>query len=369
LRRWSSQVTVVRRSVRTAASIVGLAMLGGCALPLIPATAPLAVVVWGAIGAEVLSGIGKEPAPGEPEPQALMLGQVRQVLTPAAVADGRIDPEGARVEDLAAWLSSLGLTPRQVGEGNVVVVQVAVGEMPGDMAPRRLFVPMLRGGLVVSPGDIVEARVRRERPGELVRVRPAGTPEADCRFVDLAGGLAVPDRLQSRALGDVRLSATLHCMGIEDQGWVRPAAFWVKSSGALPTAKATVLVFFRRHSEFWDPRIVLAVVAAGQRFELKNGQCRVLLLPAGRHAVRVANSETGLPLRRSLDVDVAADDRVVVEFAFDAAQFAMEEPLFGLRHLFDDDEPPSRYVHFSARPAAPGEACTGSLAPLIVPGP
>jgi hypothetical protein len=349
--------------------MVVVAMLGGCALPLIPATAPLAVIVWGSIGAEVLSGIGKAPAPGEPEPQALMLGQVRQVLTPAAVADGRIDAEGARVEDLAAWLSSLGLTPQQVGEGNVVVVQVAVGEMPGDTAPRRLFVPMLRGGLVVKPGDIVEVRVRRERPGELVRVRPAGTPEADCRFVDLAGGRAVPDRLQSRALGDVRFSATLHCEGIEDQGWARPAAFWVKSSGPLPTATATLLVFFRKHSEFWDPGIVLAVVVAGQRFQLKHGQCRALLLPAGRHGVDVASTTTALPLRRSLVVDVAADDRVVVEFAFDATLFAREEPLFGLRHLLDDDEPPSRYVHFSARPAAPGEACTGSLAPLVGPRP
>lgn len=345
-----------------------LATLAGCALPLVPATVPLAVAVWGIVGVEVLSGIGKGPAPGEPEPQALMLGEIRQVLTPAAVADGRIDAEGDRVDDLAARLTSLGLTPRQVGEGNVVVVQVAVGEMPGDTAPRRLFVPMLRGGLVVNPGDIVEARIRRERPGELVRVRSAGTPEADCRFVDLAGGRAVPDRLQSRELGDVRLSATLHCKGIEDQGWVRPAAFWVKSSGPLPTATASLLFFYRKHSEFWNPGIVLAVSVAGQRFELKNGQCRVLVLPAGRRAVHVVNSEKALPLRRSLDVDVAADERVVVEFAFDATQFAKDEPLFGLRHLFDDEEPPTRYVHFSARPAAPGEACSGSLSPLVVPG-
>jgi hypothetical protein len=366
---WARKPTVARRIVRTAASIVLLPMIAGCALPLVPATVPLAVAVWGTIGLEVLSGIGKGPAPGEPEPQALMLGQVRQVLTPAAVADGRIDAEGVRVDDLAAGLSSLGLTPRQVGEGNVVVVQVAVGEMPGDTAPRRLFVPMLRGGLVVNPGDIVEARVRRERPGELVRVRPAGTPEGDCRFVDLAGGRAEPDRLQSRELGDVRLSATLHCKGIEDQGWVRPAAFWVKSSGPLPTAAASLLFFYRQHSEFWIPRIVLAVSVAEQRFELNNGQCRVLLLPAVRQAVHVANRDTGLRLRRSLYVDVAADERVVVEFAFDATQFAKDEPLFGLRHLFDDDEPPSRYVHFSARPAAPGEVCSGSLAPLVVPGP
>jgi hypothetical protein len=78
---------VARRSVRTAGSIVLLATLAGCALPLVPATVPLAVAVWGIVGVEVLSGIGKGPASGEPEPQALMLGEIRQVLTPAAVAD------------------------------------------------------------------------------------------------------------------------------------------------------------------------------------------------------------------------------------------------------------------------------------------
>lgn len=107
---------------------------------------------------------------------------------------------------------------------------------------------------------------------------------------------------------------------------------------------------------------------ADQRYELKNAQCRVLLLPAGRYAVRGANGETGLSLRCSLYVHLAAKERVVVGYAFDATQFAKDEPLFGLRHLFDDDEPPSRHLHFCARPAAPGEVCSGSFAPLVVPG-
>jgi hypothetical protein len=344
-----------------------MALLVGCALPLVPATVPLAVVGWGMIASAVLTDLKTERPADEPEPQALMLGQVRRVLTPADVAAGRIDPEGDHVENLGAWLSGLGLTPRQVADGQVVVVQVAVGTPPDGAAPRGLFVPMLRGGVSVHPGDIVEARIRREQPGELVRVRPAGASQGECAFLDLGGSKVPPDRLLNRALGHTKLSATMYCKDIETEGWVRPSAFWVKSPGHLPGAMATLLVIYRPHNRFWAD-LVLDVTVAEKRFELNVGECRVVLVPAGRRVVSIVSTTQNMPLRRALAVDVAPDDRVAVEFAFDAAGFGMKEPLFRLGNIFSDAETPPQYVRFSARPATPGEICTSRSPPVVVRG-
>jgi hypothetical protein len=209
----------------TATALATAVALAGCALPLTPATAPLAVVFWGAAALTVLKD--------DSAASVLLHAEARHVLTRADVEAGRREPGLASDSNLPYWLDAWGVPSSAVDRGHVLVVRIgsAYGAEAGSV--HGVYLPVLWEGAAVVPGTAVEVRLGPQWPARMTVVHPQALAQGGCSDVAVAPQGPRTEAFYGRALGEAGLASTFECSALRGAGWKRPRLFWVKPEAAV----------------------------------------------------------------------------------------------------------------------------------------
>lgn len=174
------------------------------------------------------AGLAQAQSQGTPlPPGTLLLGEVMHVLTRELVNSRQIAP-GVALDSLPRMLEVRQITDRQIDDGRVVVVRTMIyWNNTASGIKRPVWQPEpLADGLSVAPGNVVELRLQPK--GAMVeRVRAASLAEGNCAYRELPIHPLV-EAMGALSLVGPRGSASLHCPGIEQEGWQRPRSLWHK---------------------------------------------------------------------------------------------------------------------------------------------
>lgn len=181
----------------------------------------------------LLSGCATSPGVELPE-GTLMLGEVRHVFTRAMLQAGEIAP-GEKRENLGRMMEGRGWTDAQLDAGRLLVVRTRIYWNNTSSGNRYgvLGVERLADGVQAEPFNIVEFTVGG-RSGAIQRVRAKTMADGRCDYQDVPVGMLV-EAMGALAMVGPRGTASLHCVGIEHEGWQRPRTYWHKLPGATAT--------------------------------------------------------------------------------------------------------------------------------------
>lgn len=316
------------------------------------------------------------------EAGTLLLAELRHPLTRALVDAGEIAP-GERREQLATTLQRAGFTSAQIDAGQVWIVRDYIywHNTASGIKRSHLGFMLAAGPATPQPGQVVEMQVRDDVPAVLERVRAPSLAEGGCFYAEIENSL-VKDLMGAVSMVGASGVASLYCSGIEREGWQRPRTLWHKPAGAVNVASApapggraiaaetegatperppepgatdlAALLITRNRAMARGP-FSLPVWIDGQKVTvLDNGQCDIVLLPAGEYRVVVGTGELlGLP-RRELTVRVGTGERWLLAYVTDQSKWDSwgMAGLLTSRQVIEDS-----VFSFSQRVAGTGDTC------------